>query len=392
MATRRRGRALIFVAVILILVLVVVFAGWQLFLQPMLNPATPEALEPVNTPTPVEASIDVVMTTQKIARGSYLSQDSLMLVSMPKKDYVEGTFITQSEDPEAIPVIEDLVLNKRMRAAVDLKEKTPLTMEMLATGDSSTPSFQIPRGMVAISIPISKLSSVSYGLQAGDHVNVLASLLLIDIDPSFQSRLPNLTSGVTLPGRLADQFTGVAMIDGGVAGRGEYDATLGTPIYVIPSEGQRPRLVSQTLLQDIIILQMGIFAQGTAVIQPTAAPADPNAAPAEQPAQAAPAAIPVPDVVTLIVSPQDAISLNYLMLAGARLNLVMRSAGDSDLQQTEAVTLQFILDQYAIPNPAKLPYGIEPRTDNFMTNNNLILPYPDAGQPVLSLPSATPAP
>lgn len=125
MATRRRGRALIFVAVILILVLVVVFAGWQLFLQPMLNPATPEALEPVNTPTPVEASIDVVMTTQKIARGSYLSQDSLMLVSMPKKDYVEGTFITQSEDPEAIPVIEDLVLNKRMRAAVDLKEKRP---------------------------------------------------------------------------------------------------------------------------------------------------------------------------------------------------------------------------------------------------------------------------
>ena len=73
----------------------------------------------------------------------------------------------------------------------------------------------------------------------------------------------------------------------------------------------------------------------------------------------------MPDVITLIVSNQDAITLNYLMLAGANLNLVLRSAGDTELKNTEAVTLQFILDQYQIPNPAKLPYGMQPRMDNF---------------------------
>lgn len=393
MATRRRGRALIFVAVILILVLVIVFAGWQFFLQPMLNPppASPAVDVIENTPTPVEPTIEIVMTTQKIPRGAYLTMDSLVLVPIPKKDYVEGSFIVQSEDPNAIPVIEELVFDKRARARSDLKERTPLTMELLVTEEGSISSFDIPRGMVAMSIPANKLSSVSYGIQAGDHVNVVVSMLFVDLDPSFQSLLPNKTSNVTLPGRLADQFTGVALIDLGLAGRGEYDPTLGTPIYVVPSETQRPRLVTQTIIQDTIVLHVGIFPAGNpTVAQPTPV-ADPNV-PQEQQAQpAAPSSIPVPDVITLIVSPQDAVTLNYLMLAGAKLNLVLRAAGDTDPVQTESVTLQFILDQYGIPIPAKLPYGMQ-QFDNFTGDNNTILPFPDAGIPVDSLPNATPMP
>jgi pilus assembly protein CpaB len=67
--------------------------------------------------------------------------------------------------------------------------------------------------------------------------------------------------------------------------------------------------------------------------------------------------------VTLIVSPQDAISLNYLIYSGAQLTLALRSAGDASRIETEAVTLQFLLDQYNIPVPVKLPYGLEPRID-----------------------------
>jgi hypothetical protein len=80
--------------------------------------------------------------------------------------------------------------------------------------------------------------------------------------------------------------------------------------------------------------------------------------------------------VTLIVSPQDAVTLNYLILAGGKLNLVMRSAGDSLRSTTEPVTLQFILDQYNIPNPAKLPYGLEPRMDVIP---NSVEPFPTTG-------------
>ena len=56
--------------------------------------------------------------------------------------------------------------------------------------------------------------------------------------------------------------------------------------------------------------------------------------------------------------------MNYILLTkGARLNLALRSAGDTKTDKTEAVTLQFLMDQYNIPFPSKLPYGLEPRVD-----------------------------
>ncbi len=73
-------------------------------------------------------------------------------------------------------------------------------------------------------------------------------------------------------------------------------------------------------------------------------------------------------MITLIVTPQDAITLNYLLYyqryLAAHLTLALRSAEDDTRVQTEAVTMQYLLEQYNIPVPAKLPYGIEPRVDN----------------------------
>ncbi len=75
-----------------------------------------------------------------------------------------------------------------------------------------------------------------------------------------------------------------------------------------------------------------------------------------------------PDVVTLIVRPQDAVTLNYVMTAqtklAASLSLVLRAAGDSSRENVLPVTLQFLLEQYQIPVPARLPYSLNPRIDN----------------------------
>jgi Flp pilus assembly protein CpaB len=376
MATgRRRGRAFIFIALILILLLVLVWAVLRVqqggiggIGQP---PPTPEVVLP--TATPPAQVVNIVMSTQPISRGTIISDQEIALVPIPATDYVEGTFFQNMED----------VIGTRAR--YDLVPRTPLTDALLVPANGSVSAFDIPRGMVAISIPIGKLSSVSYGLLPGDHVNVITTLLLVDIDPNFQSILPNLTTSVTAPGQVDNAITSAATIASGIAGRAEFDPTLGTAIYVNPSEIQRPRMVSQTLIQDAVVLQMGIFAQESkVVIQPTAVP-DPNqpAQPAAEPT--AIPAVPVPDVITLIVNPQDAVTLNYLMLAGARLNLVMRAAGDDQRTQTEAVTLQFVLDQYNIPNPAKLPYSMEPRVNDFF---DFIPPFPEAGKPVETLPTS----
>jgi pilus assembly protein CpaB len=213
----------------------------------------------------------------------------------------------------------------------------------------------ISPGLVAISIPISRLSSLVYGIRDGDRVNVIATTLFVDMDATFQTILPNFTAQVTgvgfTPDKLPTLSTGVVSGGPGSAqGRAELDPTLNQALYLVPSEAQRPRLVSQMILQDIQVLHMGNFSLQT---QEAAAPA------AGQPAPT-PAPPPIPDTITLIVSPQDAVALTYLMHTGTRFNLTLRAPDDTTRVETEAATLQYLLSQYAIPVPAKLPYGMEP--------------------------------
>lgn len=386
MATgRRRGRAIIILAFILILILalVLVFARFN----PLGGGGGGNPVSTGNTaaqPTPTQAEVvNIVVTTQDVRRGQELTEDLLALVAIPRADYTAGVFFTDKKELAGA------------KAKYDLKAHTPLTTALVikSGATASLPAFEIPTGKVAIAIPVSKLSSVAYGLQKGDHVNVIVSLLLIDLDTGYQSRLPNRTGAVIAPGPAGEAQTNVTALlsmspeytsSGGGAnaflGRIEIDPTLNEPVYTVPSEPQRPRMVSQTMIQDAVILQMGDFevatAAGTTTSPDTAT--QPTAQPVQQ-GQASPTPAPkVPTSVTLIVEPQDAVSLNYLMLAGANLNLVMRSAGDNEAKDTESVTLQFILDQYRITNPAKLPYGIEPRRDTFPSQLNA---FPEAPTP-----------
>jgi pilus assembly protein CpaB len=264
--------------------------------------------------------------------------------------------------------------------------------EQLST-TGSLAALSIPRGMVAVSVPISRLSSVSYAPQAGDHVNVIVTLMFVDLDTEFQTALPDRNTGIVGPGSGQANLTGSAGASvgterdpvkqeatggtqaqiqasslvavsgggGGVIGRVYTDPQLNETFYIIPGEQrQRPRIVSQNLLQDIIVLNVGNFPYAQQpTLQPTPAP---EAQPAveggvqQQPAQATQP----PDVITLIVSPQDAITLNYLLFSGAQLTMALRSANDDTRVQTDPVTLQFLLSTYNVAIPAKLPNGMEP--------------------------------
>jgi pilus assembly protein CpaB len=132
----------------------------------------------------------------------------------------------------------------------------------------------------------------------------------------------------------------------------ELDPTLQQPLYAVPAEAQRPRLVCQMILQDVVVLKLGNFG-----IQ--AAPADPNATPS--PAQVQQQAS--PDIVTLMVTPQDSISLNYFVYSGAQLTMSLRNPNDTSRFAAESATLTSLLTQYNISLPSKLPYGVQPRID-----------------------------
>lgn len=354
----RRGRIILYLALIIILGVV----GAAVYLMRLQQSPAPEAAA---TPTPVVVTTNVVVVVQPIHRGQEITNELIGMVPVPEDLVVQG-WLT---DPAA-------ALGKR--AKFDLSPGTLLTEGLLAqslaelSATGSEAALQIPPGMVAVSIPIDRLSSVAYGVRDGDHVNVLVTLLFVDLDQEFQSKLPNVTGSVlgTFSGGEGSAPILTAQIQAGgplgpVVGRASLDSTLAVPIYEQPSEAQRPRMVSQMLLQDVIVLHVGNFALQTPQPTPTPAPVEGEAQPTPVPqgAQQAQQAPPPPDIITLIVSPQDALTLNWLMMQGARLSLALRSANDTSRVQTEAVTLQFLTAAYNVPLPAKLNFGVEPRVD-----------------------------
>lgn len=389
----RRGRIFIYLALILLLGLVAVAVVWMRSLQPANASSVVEA-----TPTPFVDLANVIVATQRIQRGSVINEEVLGTIPIQRDLLIDGYFT-------------DLRQVVGHQARVDLEANMLLTKSMIvdtaeqlsATG--SVAALSIPRGMVAVSIPISRLSSVSYAPRAGDHVNVIATLLLVGLDSEFQTITPNNTAAVLGAGpgvvigvgnseenttTVNSELTKITAQNaaGGVAsviGRAEIDPLLAQTFYTVPSERQRPRLVSQTLLQNAVVLGLGNFPledKETAAPTPTpeaAAPVEGEVAPSPQ-ATAQPATPePLPDIITLIVSPQDAVTLNYLVYAGAQLTLALRPSGDDTLVVTEATSLDFLLQNYNIPVPLSLPYGVEPRVDELVAPslvNDTPLPTP----------------
>jgi len=356
----RRGRIFFYLAFILILGLGALAVIWFKVLKPVNLPVV-EA-----TPMPVVEMVEVVVVTQRVPRGSVLNETVLGKIEIPRDLFIEGYF-------------SDLAQVIGRQAKIDLEANMLLTTSMvvdnsnLLSATGSLAALSIPRGMVAVSIPISRLSSVSYAPQPGDHVNVIASLMIVDLDVDFQSRLPNQVAIIIGPGPVSENgpISLTAKVEGAAAGsflgKSEIDPLLQQTLYIVPSEAQRSRLVSQALLQDVVVLGLGDFPREDKLPeQPTQTgelpiTEEPPVEPAPEKTPQAPASL--PEYITLIVTPQDAVTLNYLIFSGARLTLALRPAGDDTRVQTESATMDFLLKQYNIPVPLKLPYGLEPRCD-----------------------------
>ena len=367
----RRGRIFILLAIIIVIGLALVYFIYSKgLIFPQAEGTNAAENEALFTPTPI-ATTKVVVVTQQVQRGETITADKLDMVDW-QSDRVLPIMFTDI----------NLVAGKMARYTLDpyTVVTSALITESPLTEQGSDDALFITPGMVAVSIPITRLSSVSYAPQRGDYVNVIVTMLFVDLDPAWQTILPNWTGNVIGPGGggvlegggttgkdtvdtlLAQPFRGASQ-----QGRPETDPLMNQTFYILPSEPQRPRLVSQTLIQNVRVLQMGTFLTpaekaALAATQPAAtATPEPGAEQPQQQTAATPTPLPpLPDVITLIVSPQDAVTLNYLIYGGAQLTLVLRNPRDTDVPATEAVTLSYLLDQYNIPIPVKLPYGFQP--------------------------------
>ncbi len=138
----------------------------------------------------------------------------------------------------------------------------------------SNASFVVPEGKIGVAFPVSSLSGVAGAIQNGDTVDVLLTLT------------PNTGVVVT---RTASSLVG--------------------------GEGQA---VTQLMLQDVLILNVGLW---------PSANAEKNA--------------PAAGYVTFALAPQDALALKAAREQGV-IELVLRRAGDHKPITTEPVNLQYL--------------------------------------------------
>jgi Flp pilus assembly protein CpaB len=223
-------------------------------------------------------------------------------------------------------------------ARVDIPRQWPVSKSSVTTaelGAGADMALAIPKGQVAIAVPVRVLSAVANAIQPNDRVDALISLSMVGVIEDSQIKQPVVLVG------------------------GE-DCLAGCQ----PTGEQIPRLVTQYTVQNALVLAVGLWREelpAVEVVQP-AEDETPEGGETAQPPEPPNVLQSVTQltVVTMAVSPQDAMVLKWALESNSSIDLVMRSAVDQDIYaQPEAVTLQYMLDRFQISVPPKLPHAPE---------------------------------
>jgi len=360
-----RGRLLILVGLIILLIVIVVVVVVLPSLPPAaVDPGTgqpvvqqPEAtIGPTATPIPF---VRVVIALQNLPRGYRFPTAIEELANVV--DYFPWPesavpFNALREDQGGLEKVLGQV------ARTDIFREQPLLSTLLVpdlvniANVGSDLGAVLPNDRVAVTIPINRVTSVGYGVQDGDHVDIIISMLFVDVDEVFQSIQPN---NITL---FSVKENGDIEFVEAVQGRPDV-TSLGSAI-IGPSERQRPRLVTQRTIQDALVMHVGDFPLDGDYI---GVPPTPTPVPQEQTEDGSggtppppPTPIPPPDIVTLGVTPQYSVVLVWAIEAKLPLTLALRSATDTSRVPTQAVTLDFIMNEFRIELPGRRDFTIEP--------------------------------
>src|SRR5512138_3454792 len=222
----RRARILIFLVLIVVIGLALLYFAYTQFGGGRVGQPTQAALT------------QVYFAAQNIPQGTKITKEMLGTFSIPPENVADVMFTVGEENA---------LVGQTARFTLD--QGVVITSSMVGAGpvEISGPSWavQIPSGMVAAAIPANRLGLVGYGVNDGAHVNVNACMLFVDIDPAFQTVIPNFTAVLTGTGFQQEGAAPVLSVsvagggEGSRQGRVELDPTLQQPFYAVPSEAQR---------------------------------------------------------------------------------------------------------------------------------------------------------
>jgi hypothetical protein len=121
--------------------------------------------------------------------------------------------------------------------------------------------------------------------------------------------------------------------------------------------------VTQRTVQDALVVHVGNFPPDGRFIgvPPTPTPIPEEEEETGQGTPPPPTPTPSrPDIITLGVTPQDAVVLTWLIEARIPVTLALRSATDTSRVPTDPVTLDYLMTTFGIPLPGKTEFTIEP--------------------------------
>lgn len=244
---------------------------------------------------------------------------------IPEDEPLEGRVELRAMPVESIPegAVRSLESTSGMLASGNINQGAIIHPDMLISPVDLMREGELGKlvepGFVAVAFPIDELSSVSYGVKPGDHVDVLMTFFFLDLDQDTQTiepLCPPLCSGA----------------------EGQVEAQTGE---------QQPRLAAQLTLQDAEILGVGRWEHAPASVE-------------EQQAETQEEGVPEPpSYITLMLTPQDALVLKLAREHGASIDLAVRAQDDRQQFATQQVTLDYILARFGITVPGKQPYSID---------------------------------
>ncbi len=336
------NRTLLIVVVLLLIFGVGGYAAWM-FLK---GGPEPTVEVPV---TPEVSYTSIVVAVQNIPRGMTIRQENMAIELQEwPNDHLPVAFYTDMAEVDGKMARTDIPLGIPIMPDMIVKPGDSLSAE------GSPASVFSPQDRVAYAIPMDLQGGVAWAIRPGDHVDVIAAVKLLAVDPEFQSQFPN--QFLALPQTEdEDMFSGIY-------GRFE---TLpnGQPAVIFPTGEMQSNLAVQMTVQDAIVWKVGIWPseaeENAAAVAANATPAA-DAAPASTGLTANPTPTPAPvsaeklrdnEPVTLLVKRDEVLVLKYLYEIGADLDLVLRPAGFTEpVMQTQPVWLRYVIDKYQLPD------------------------------------------
>jgi Flp pilus assembly protein CpaB len=315
-------------------------------------------------------------------------RDNLIDVEMRPSDNIalQGNY-TFSDPNELVGQITVVPISKGQEILRPMVTSDPTA---IAASGSDLALF-VDVGRVAVAFPIDKFAGVAYSLRPGDMVDAMMTLRVVEIDPEFNTALPNATERVIETELIAGR---AFLFPPSTQGRLEFVTEINQVVEIVPSdifiEGQDfeagtpiPKRVTQLTIQQAEVLWVGTWRdprefekaarEEQALAEAAAAEGGAVAEGAEgaglEPTPVSGRSENKPDVIILSMLGQDALALKWALERGIDIDLALRAQGDRTVFVTTGVSLPEIISQggLAIPEPAD--FDLHPRIEDVTIPN-----------------------